>query len=79
MMYLLNSKISDRYRLLLNVTVKTNDRYVALSILSVSYTWKNREKSYINNKYKRSAPTWSGEFEFPEGSYSVSDFQDYFR
>ena len=43
MMYLLNSRISDSHRLLLNVTVKTNDRYVALSNLSVCYTWKNRE------------------------------------
>ena len=74
MMYLLNSKISDRHRLLLNATVKTNDRYVALSNLGVYYGWKNREKTYINNKYKKSAPTWSGEFELPEGSYSVSDY-----
>ena len=24
-----------------------------------------------------SAPTWSDEFELPDGSYSVSDIQDY--
>ena len=23
------------------------------------------------------APTWTGEFELPDGSYSVSDIQDY--
>ena len=40
---------------------------------------ENREKSYMNNKFKKSAPTWSGEFELPNGSNSVSDFQDYFE
>ena len=39
----------------------------------------NREKSYMNNKFKKSAPIWSGEFELPNGSNSVSDFQDYFE
>ena len=33
----------------------------------------------MNNKFKKSAPTWSGEFELPNGSNSVSDFQDYFE
>ena len=35
--------------------------------------------SYNNNKFKRSAPTWNDEFELPDGSYSVSDIQDYFK
>ena len=26
-----------------------------------------------------SAPTWNGKFELPDGSYSVSDIQDYFE
>ena len=26
-----------------------------------------------------SAPTWNEEFELPDGSYSVSDIQDYFE
>ena len=26
-----------------------------------------------------SAPTWSDTFDLPEGSYSVSDMQDYFE
>ena len=25
------------------------------------------------------APTWNEEFELPDGSYSVSDMQDYFK
>ena len=36
-------------------------------------------RSYNNNKFKISAPTWNDEFELPDGSYSVSDIQDYFE
>ena len=37
------------------------------------------KNSYKNNKFKISAPTWSDEFELPDGSYSISDIQDYFE
>ena len=30
-------------------------------------------------KFKISAPTWIEEFELPDGSYSISDIQDYFE
>ena len=43
------------------------------------YSWKNIGKSYKNNKFKISAPMWNEEFELPDGSYSVSDIQDYFE
>ena len=43
-----NSKTSDRHSLLLNITekinVKRSDKYVALSNLSIYYTWKNTKK-----------------------------------
>ena len=42
-------------------------------------TWKNIKKSYKNNKFKISAPIWNEEFELPDGSYSVSNIQDYFE
>ena len=32
-----------------------------------------------NNKFEISPPTWSDEFEWPDGSYSISDIQDYFE
>ena len=35
------------------------------------------KNSYNNNKSKISAPTWNDKFELPDGSYSVSDIQDY--
>ena len=31
----------------------------------------------INSKYQ--LPTWNEELELPDGSYSVSDIQDYFE
>ena len=40
---------------------------------------KIQKKSYKNNKFKISAPTWNGEFELPDGSYSISDIQYYFE
>ena len=43
------------------------------------YTWKNIKKSYKNNKFQISGPTWNEEFELPDGSYSVSDIQGYFK
>ena len=39
----------------------------------------NIKKSNKNNKFKISALTWNEEFELPDGSYSVSNIQDYFK
>ena len=78
-----SSKTSDSHRLLLNLTDKIDlrrkDKYVALSDLSIYYTRKNIRKSYKNKKFKISASIWNEEFELPDGSYSVSDIQDYFQ
>ena len=38
---------------------------------------KSIRKQYKNNKLKIIAPTWNDDFELPDGSYSVSDIQDY--
>ena len=78
-----NSKITDLRRLLLNlsdkVKLKRSDKYVALSNLSIYYTWKNIKRSHKYNKFKTSAPTWNEEFELPDKSYSVSNIQDFFE
>ena len=62
-----NSKTSDPYRLLLNLTYKIDlrrkDKYTALSNLSNCYTWENIKRSYKNNKFKISTPTWNKKFE----------------
>ena len=46
--------------------------------LSIYYTWKNIKSEY-NNKFKISAPTWNDTFDLSDGSYSVSDIEDYFE
>ena len=78
-----NSKTSEHHVLVLKLTdkldLKSGQKTVALSNLNIYYTWKNVKSSYNNNKFKISAPTWSEEFELPDGSYSVSDIQDYFE
>ena len=37
------------------------------------------KKVIKKNKFKISAPTWNEELELPDGSYFVSDGQDYFK
>ena len=69
-----NSTTTDPHILLLKVLDEINlqksDKYVSLSDLSIYYTWKNIKKSYKNNKFKISAPSWNDKLELPRGSYS---------
>ena len=78
-----NSKTSEYHVLVLKLAEKLDlrrsQKTVALSNLSIYYTWKNVESSYNINKFKISAPTWREEFDLPDGSYSISDIQDYFE
>ena len=78
-----NSKTLKPHVLILKLTIKLDlrirEKTIALSNLSIYYTWKNIKSSYNNNKFKISAPTWNDEVELPDGSYSISDIQDYFE
>ena len=78
-----NSKTSKPHVLILKLTNKLDlrigEKVIALSNLSIYYTWKNIKSSYNNNKFKISAPKWNDKFELLDGSYSVSDIQDYFE
>ena len=78
-----NSRTSKYHVLVLKLSDKLDLRRgqesVALSNLGIYYTWKNIKNSYKNNKYKISAPTWNKEFELPDGSYLISDIQEYFE
>ena len=78
-----NSKTSEPHILKLKLTDKLDLRLdktvIALLNLSICYTWNNIKSSYNNNKFKISAPTWNEEFTLPDGTYSVSDIQNYFE
>ena len=77
-----NSRTSEYHVLVLKLADKLDlrrgQKSVALSNLSIYYTWKNMKSSY-KNKFKISTPTWSDKFELQDGSYSTSDIQDYFE
>ena len=78
-----NSRTSKPHILILKPTdlldLRIGKKVIALSNLSIYYTWKNIKSSYNNNKFKIFAPTWNDKFELSDGSYSVSDIQDYFE
>ena len=75
-----NSRTSEYHVLVLKLADKLDlrrgQKSVALSNLSIYYKLKNIKSSYNNNKFKISTPTWSDEFELPDGSYSLSDIQE---
>ena len=57
--------------------LRIGEKVIALSNLSIYYTWENTKSSYNNYKFEISTPTRKEEFKLPDGSYSVSDIQDY--
>ena len=79
----LNSRTNESnrfmYQFIDKLNLKNPNKNIALANLSIYYTWKNIKSKYNNNKFKISAPTWNDEFNLPNGSYSVSDIQDYFE
>ena len=78
-----NSKTSKPNVLILNLTdeidLPQGEKSIALSNLSICYTWKNIKSSNNNNKFKISALTKNDKFELPDRLYSISDIQDYFE
>ena len=70
-----NSKTSEPHILKLKLTdkldLRVNKKVIALSNLTIYYTWNNIKSLYNNNKFKISAPTWNEEFTLPDGSYSL--------
>ena len=65
-------KTSEPHILILKLANKLDlrrgEKIIALSNLSIYYTWKNIKSSYNNNKFKIS-----------DGLYSISNIQDYFE
>ena len=78
-----NGKTSESHRFKLDLTDKLNlkdtKKNMALTNLSIYYTWKNIKSKCNNNKFKISALTWKDTFDLPDGSYFIADIQDYFE
>ena len=76
-----NSKTIEPHKVVVNLpqilNLRSSDKHIALQNLSIHYSWKNIRKQYKNEKLKIIAPTWNDEYELLDGSYSVSDIQDY--
>ena len=77
------SKTSEPHILKLKLTdkldLRLDKKVIALSNVSMYYTWNNIKSSYNNNKFKISTPTWNEEFTLPDGSCLVLDIQDLFQ
>ena len=79
-----NSKTNESnifiYQFADKLNLKTpNNKNIGLVNLSIYYTWKNIKSEHNNNKFNISAPTWNYTFDLPDGSYSISNIQDYFE
>ena len=61
------------------LNLKNPNKNRVLANLSIYYNWKNIKSECNNNKFKISAPTWNYTLDLPDGSYSISDIQDYFE
>ena len=79
-----NSKINKSNKFICQFYDKINlknpsNKNIGLANLSIYYMCKNIKSVCNNNKFKISVPTWNDEFDSPDGSYSISDIQDYFE
>ena len=76
-MYPINFTV--KFDLTNKINLKNTNKNRALANFSIYYTWKNVKSEYNNNKFKILAPSWNDTFDLPDGSYSISDIQDYFE
>ena len=76
-----NTNKSNRfvYQFTDKLNLKNPNKNIALANLSIYYTWRNVKSEYKNNKFEIHAPAWNDEFNSLDGSYCVSDIQDYFE
>ena len=78
-MYMTNNKTNELHWFVSNLSqiifhLQSSNKHFAFQNLSVYLTW---ETVWKTKKPKIIAPTWNDEFKLPDGSYSVSDIQDY--
>ena len=76
-----NSKTSEphtlKYNLIDKLDLKNPKKNMALTSLSIYYTWKSVKSTYNINKFKISAPTWNDTFDLPDGLYNIPAIQNY--
>ena len=76
-----NSKTNEpnrfKYDLIDKLDFRNPNKNMTLGNLSIYYTWKNVKSIYNNNRFKISAPTWNETFDLPDGSYNISEIQNY--
>ena len=58
-----NNKTNEPQKFVLSlpqgVDLRSSNKHVALTNLSIYYTWKNIRQQYKNNKLKVIVPTWN--------------------
>ena len=57
--------------------LRSSDKNATLQNFSICYTCKKVRKRYNNNKIKIMTLAWNDEFVLSDGSYSVSDIENY--
>ena len=76
-----NSKTNKPHKFVLDLPQrldsKSSAKCVVLQNLSVYYTWKNIRQQHKKNKLKKIIQTWNNGLKLVDGSYTVSDIQDY--
>ena len=72
-----NEPYKFKYDLIDKLDLRNPNKNMALANLSIYYTWKNVKSTYNNNRFKILAPTWNKTFDLPDGSYNISEIQDY--
>ena len=79
----LNSKTNEPnkfiYQCMDKLNLKNPNKNMTLANLSIYYTWNNIKSEYNNNKFGLNAATWNEKFNLPDGSYNITDIQDYFE
>ena len=82
--FFMNTKNSEtnepnrfKFDLIDKLDFKNPNKNMALGNLSIYYTWENVKSTYNNNKFTISAPTCNETFDLPDGSYNISEIQDY--
>ena len=76
-----NSKIDEPHKFPLNLFqrlhLSSSNKHVALKNVPISYQWKDVRKQNKSNNLKLISPKQNDEFELPDSSNSVSDYNEY--